>query len=137
MVIQGKYREQVLYLVFGLTTTLINWVIYIILINFLGLTISNAIAWIVAIAFAFHVNKLYVFRSLYDSVKKTVKEILMFLSARIITGMIELFGFPLLIFIGVNQSVFGIDGAVAKAIVTVIGIILNYVFSKFIIFKKS
>lgn len=60
----------------------------------------------------------------------------MFLSARIFTRVIEIAGLPLLVYIGLDQEVFGIEGAVAKAILSVVVIILNYVFSKFAIFRK-
>ena len=54
-----------------------------------------------------------------------------------ITGVLELFGVPLLVAIGLNQPLFGAEGFVAKLVVSVIVVILNYVFSKLIIFKDK
>ena len=59
-----------------------------------------------------------------------------FLSARILTGVLEMAGVPLLVSLGLSVAIFGIEGAVAKIIVTIAVIILNYVFSKLFIFKK-
>jgi len=132
-----KYKEQILYLLFGIATTLVNWIAYVLLLNVLNLEISNAIAWFIAIAFAFHVNKLYVFKSPYSSLKKTSKELFLFLGARVLSGFVDIFGLPLLVYIGVDQTVFGIEGAVAKVIISVVVIVLNYIFSKFVIFGKK
>ena len=132
-----KYKEQILYLVFGFATTLINWVTYTVLLLVFTLTISNAIAWFVAVIFAFVVNKIYVFEQKKSSVPGVIKELLMFFLARAATGVFEILGLPFLVHIGLDQEVFGIEGAVAKAIISVIVIIANYLFSKFIIFRKK
>jgi len=131
-----KHREKILYLVFGVATTLVNWIVYTILLFFLSLAVSNAIAWVTSVIFAFFVNKKYVFESVTTSVKATLKEGFLFLNARIFSGIIDVFGLPLLVYLGLNQSVFGIEGAMAKAVLSIIVIIANYFFSKFIIFKK-
>jgi len=132
-----KYKELILYLIFGTATTLVNWIFYVLFLFVFSLTVSNAIAWFLAVLFAYVVNKKYVFESKYVSASQSIREISLFYAARILSGAIDILGLPLLIYIGVDQQVFGIEGAVAKAILTVIGIILNYIFSKFIIFKKT
>ena len=132
-----KYKEQILYLLFGIATTLVNWLVYVLLLNVFVLEISNAIAWLVAITFAFHVNKIYVFKRPYSSLKKTLRELFLFLGARVLSGFVDIFGLPLLVYIGIDQTVFGIEGAVAKLIVSVVGIVLNYIFSKFVIFGRK
>ena len=131
-----KRREQILYLVFGVATTLVNWVVYTLSLLFFSLTVSNSIAWFFAVVFAFIVNKIYVFRSVGTSTKKTFKELSLFFYARIFSGIFEIAGLPLLVWIGLDQKIFGIEGAVAKIVISVIVIVLNYLFSKFVIFKK-
>ena len=132
-----KYKEQILYIIFGAATTLVNWLSYTLLLFLFSLTISNAVAWFISVLFAFVVNKLYVFERKETSVTETAKELLLFFLARIATGVIEIFGLPLLVYIGLNQEIFGIEGAVAKIIISVFVIIANYIFSKFIIFRKQ
>ena len=134
-----KYKEIILYIVFGGLTTLVNWVIYSLLVRFcgVGITVSNAVAWIAAVVFAFVTNKIYVFESKNKKAKTVAYEFVSFVSSRAITGVIEIFGVPLLVKVGVDEKIFGIDGAIAKIIVSVIVIILNYVFSKLIVFRKK
>lgn len=140
-----KYRELVTYVISGGLTTLVNWATYTLFVHFfltgisnteLRATISNAIAWIVGLIFAYFINKLWVFESKSMAPAVVVKEFLSFTAARAVTGVMEIFGVPLLMRIGLNQTLFGVEGAIAKIAVSVIVIILNYVFSKLIIFKK-
>ena len=60
-----------------------------------------------------------------------------FVAARLATGLIEIAGVPFLVSCGLDQTVFGIEGMAAKAAVSVLVLILNYVFSKLLIFRKS
>ena len=155
-----KYKEIILYVVFGVMTTLVNWVVYAlteplfkamfhgddVMFNLFGMAITyttfaiflaNFIAWVAGVLFAFVTNKIWVFESKSWKPRVALKEFWLFVTARLITGVLEWFGVPLLVAIGLNQPLFGIDGFLAKIIVSVIVIILNYVFSKLIIFKKK
>ena len=64
-------------------------------------------------------------------------ELLKFFGARIVTGLVEIIGLPLLVYVGLNQTIFGVDGFVAKILISIIVIVLNYVFSKILIFKNK
>lgn len=134
-----KYKEIITYVIFGGLTTLVNWVVYTLLVNCTsaGITISNAIAWVASVIFAFVTNKIWVFES--KSFKPTVlfKEFTSFIASRVVTGFFEIAGVPLLVKIGIDQTIFGIKGMAAKLIVSVVVIILNYVFSKLIVFRKN
>lgn len=134
-----KYKEIITYVIFGGLTTLVNWVVYTLLVNCTsaGITISNAIAWVASVIFAFVTNKIWVFES--KSFKPTVliKEFISFIASRVVTGFFEIAGVPLLVKIGMDQTIFGIKGMAAKLIVSVVVIILNYVFSKLIVFRKK
>lgn len=134
-----KYKEIIMYLVFGVSTTLVNFILYIIFVNLLqaNMMLSNAIAWFVAVAFAFFTNKLFVFESKSFNLKVLAKEMLSFLSARILSGIIEIIGPTLLYNTGFNFSFLGIKGFWSKAVVSIIVILLNYIFSKLFIFKKT
>ena len=132
-------KEIISYLFFGVMTTAVNWVVYTAFVKFLGvnITVSNAVAWIAAVIFAYFTNKIFVFESKSFKPLTLLKELVSFIAARALTGVIEIFGTPLLVKIGLSQKLFGIDGAVAKIIISVIVIILNYVFSKILIFRKK
>lgn len=155
-----KYKEIILYIIFGVLTTLVNWVTYWLveplissgmhgdelMFSLFGMDITyttfaiflaNFIAWVAGVAFAFVTNKIWVFESKSWKPSVAFKEFWLFVAARLITGVLEWFGVPLLVAIGLNQKIFGVDGFAAKIIVSVIVVILNYVFSKLIIFKDK
>ncbi|MDR0888168.1 MAG: GtrA family protein [Candidatus Methanoplasma sp.] len=133
-----KHREGVLYLVCGAGTVLVSWLSYIIFV-WLGLeiNISNILSWVCAVSFAFVVNKWIVFLSRSTEKKTLVREVSSFFLMRILTGLVAIGSFPILYDIGLNQSLFGIDGLVTKITVSIIEIVLNYVTSKYIVFKNN
>lgn len=133
-----KYKEVLMYLIFGVLTTLVNWVCYALLTKSgIEMNISNCIAWLVAVLFAFITNKLFVFESKNLEIKFVCQELVKFVSARLATGVIEILGLPALYYLGVKQSLFGVEGFLAKVLVSVVVVILNYVFSKLFIFRTK
>lgn len=143
-----KFHEFIMYMVFGILTTVVSWVSYAIftlVINdasFWGITISsstiaNVLSWICAVMFAFVTNKIWVFNSKSWKIGLVFGELFKFVSTRLLTGVIEWVGLPLLVSIGVNQTIFGIKDMVAKVLVSVIVVILNYAFSKLLIFRNK
>jgi len=137
--ISKRQQEIISYLFFGGLTTLVNFVIYIFFIHLIGLgiTAGNAIAWVVAVLFAFVTNKLWVFQSKSWMAKKVLREAGTFIGARITTGLLDMIGVPLLFYIGLRYPLFGIEGFTAKLIITVLVIILNYVLSKIFVFRPG
>ena len=135
-----KYKEIIMYLIFGVGTTVVNWVIYTVIVMLgkeVNLTIANIIAWVGAVAFAYITNKLWVFESKSWSLEVVWKELGMFLGARIFSGIFEIGLFPVLVWLGMNQAIFGVEGMLAKVVISVLVIVLNYIFSKLIVFKKK
>lgn len=149
-----KYREIIAYLFWGVMTTIVSWGSYSLLILiFQGLSdtnlqifgksfsltivIANTLSWILAVAFAFVTNKIRVFKSKSWKRKVVIPELIKFLSSRIATGIIEIIAVPALVAFGLNQTVFGIEGMVAKVIVSFLIVILNYILSKFLVFKTK
>ncbi len=128
-----KYKEQILYVFFGGLTTLINWGAYALCYNVLG--VSNVpsviIAWILGVAFAFVTNKIWVFESRSFDTKTVMRELWTFVAARLATGLLDLG----IMYLAVD--VLGGNGNVWKLISNVVVIILNYVFSKLIVFRKQ
>ncbi len=134
-----KYKEIIMYLIFGVATTLVNFVAYTVFIEVLNveMTVSNAVAWVIAVAFAFVTNKLFVFESKAKGLGTALKEAVSFVGSRAVSGAIEIFLPTGLYAIGLNFDLFGIKGFVAKAAVSIIVIVLNYVFSKLFVFRKK
>lgn len=133
------YKEIILYLVFGVLTTLVNWLTYSILVKFLSvnMNVSNVTAWIAGVLFAYITNRIFVFESKTHTLAGILKEFWLFVLARGVTGVLEIGGLPLLVKLGLNQTIFGVEGFLAKIIISVVVVILNYVFSKLIIFRKK
>ncbi len=132
-----QYREAVLYVVCGGLTTIVTWFSYAVFVwAGLELNLSNILSWVCGVSFAFVVNKWIVFESKSLEHTKLVKEATLFFGARIFTGIIAWVLFPILLWVGLDQVILGTEGFLAKIIVTVIEIALNWVFSKYLIFKR-
>ena len=130
-----KYDEIIRYLIFGVLTTVVSLLTYYLLVytvfdpsRALELQITNVIAWIVSVTFAYFTNRKYVFKTKDElSFKEAVK----FYLSRITTLIIDMFMMYILV------SVFKFNDKIVKLIVQVVVVILNYVLSKFIVFKKK
>lgn len=134
-----KYRELIVYFITGVLTTLVNWVVYALCVQTIGwsVAVSNALAWIAAVVFAYITNKLWVFQSYSWKPGFILREALLFVSSRILTGIFEIAAVPLLVRLGLSQPFFGVKGMWAKILVSVIVMVLNYVFSKLIVFRTK
>ncbi len=148
-----KYEEIIIYIVFGVLATIVSWGSYAIFekVFHLGVILSNTLSWTLAMVFAFFTNKLWVFKSKSFEKKLVLREFLTFASSRAVTGAIELLGVPLLEKAGLDRFVFTIvyalhldkigvlltDGLYSKISLSIVIVILNYVFSKLIVFRKD
>ena len=128
-----KYWDIVSYLFFGVLTTLVNYIIYLPFYNWLGCsaTASNMVAWVVAVAFAYVTNKPFVFKSHDWSWKVVGPELTKFVGCRVGSGLLET-GFLL-----VTVDMLHWDGNWMKVITSVLVVILNYVASKLLVFRKQ
>ena len=133
-----KYKSMILYLVFGVSSTLINWIAYAILESITNnIYVANILSWLITIIFTFITNKQMVFGSSNWKFSTLLPELLRFFLARMGTGVLEIVGVPLLLHIGVSGTLFGIQGLGVKCGITVIVIIVNYIFSKLFVFEKN
>ena len=141
-------RETILYIVFGVATTVVNYVVFHLLYNVLwnqeNSLIANAAAFVAAVIFAFVVNKLFVFESKSWNAATLKREVPSFLAARIGSFGIEEAGLFL------AEKVFKLGGVIAitlggteldwitviKVALAFIVVALNYVFCKLFVFKK-
>ena len=127
-----KYWDIVSYLFFGVCTTVVNYIIYLPCYNLLGMsaTVSNMIAWVVAVAFAYLTNKPFVFKSHDWSAKTVVPELAKFLGCRIGSGVAET------VILLVTVDLLGWNGNIWKLVTQVMVVILNYIGSKLLVFRK-
>ena len=121
-------RELVLYVFFGALTFFVNIVTYFIFEDLMGINylISNILAWFFSVLFAYVTNRIWVFESKSPDI---LKEMSLFFGGRIFSGAVDTGLMYLFI------DVLMISDLISKIVVQVIVIILNYVFSKLIVFK--
>ena len=129
----NKYKEVVMYLIFGVLTTIVSLVSYYLLTitifnpnNAILLQVANVLSWIISVLFAYITNRKYVFESKNNNI---LKEVSSFFGSRLITLLFDM----LIMFVGVTLLK-GNDKFI-KVISQVIVIVSNYIFSKLFVFK--
>lgn len=128
-----QYKQPITYLFFGGVSTVVNVVSYWLCYDISNLSniVSTLIAWIAAVLVAFITNKLWVFESRNTSFQEDLKEFFSFLGFRVISEIFDL----AIMYWAVDMM--NMNGLIWKIVANVIVVILNYIFSKFIIFKKT
>jgi putative flippase GtrA len=128
-----KYKEIMNYLVCGGLSTIVNFVVYFIATRVFGIeeVISSAISWFCAVLCAYITNKIFVFETKKDTKKAFIKEIISFFACRFISGILcDVGTFALMV------NVLHINDIFSKIVTQVMVVIINYIFSKLIVFKK-
>ena len=128
----NKYKEVIMYLIFGVLTTLVNIVVYALCTRGLSLDVyvSNVIAWILCVLFAYFTNRRYVFNSKVKTLNEKIRELTSFYGCRLFT-----FGVDMALMYVMIDLIF-VNDMISKIVVNVVVIVLNYILSKFLIFKK-
>ena len=154
-----KYKEPILYILFGVLTTLVNIVVYYLVADVLQVyyLAANMLAWVASVLFAFATNKTWVFESKSWKGSVVLPEMGSFVLARVATGVLDMALMWVLVDLCLwSQAGFGIGeggymiGALAgmkvvvcsgemmaKVLVNIVVIVLNYVASKLWIFRKK
>ena len=128
-----KYKEVISYLFFGVLTTVVNFVVYFactdgLHINYLAAT---AVSWVAAVLFAYVTNLKCVFESKVRGFMPILREMAVFVGCRVFSGVMDMG----IMFISVDMI--GISDRIAKFITQVAVVVLNYIFSKIIIFRNK
>ena len=128
-----KYKTLVDYAFFGALTTMVNYAVYFALtrplhVHFMA---ANVAAWVAAVAFAFCVNKRFVFRSQETGLRPVLKELSLFVLARLTSLGIESGLLYLLV------ALAGLNDAAVKITVGVLVVLANYAFSKLVVFRQK
>lgn len=128
-----QYWEVLSYLIFGVLTTVVNYCVYLPVYNILGLSasVSNVIAWVVAVAFAYLTNKPFVFKSHDWSAKTVIPELTKFVGCRVASGAAE----TLILLVSVDLLHW--NGNIWKLVTSVLVVVMNYIASKLVVFKKK
>ena len=126
-----KYRSTIMYLVFGVLTTVVNFIVYAPLFNFVHwpAAVCNGIAWVAAVAFAYVTNKLFVFESKSWG-SGVLGELLRFVGSRVASGAVETVSLLLTV------DILGWNGNIMKLLLAVFVIVFNYILSRFFVFRK-
>ena len=128
-----KYQSFLLYVIFGVLTTIVNIIVFFILYNMLhtGHNIAYVVAWFWAVLFAYLTNRVWVFHSTSTTTASIIKEVWQFYLARVLTGII---GYFILTF---GVDLLRQDANIWNIIQNIFVIVSNFVLSKLIIFKKD
>ncbi len=142
-----KYKEIISYVFFGVLATVVNLVSFKLFELILGeklYLVTNVVSWLITVIFAYFTNKLWVFESKSWKANVVIKELIGFFGARIFSLVVEEAGLWLMIDIchmgNISWDILSVNingNMIAKIIMQVVVVILNYVFSKLVIFKKK
>lgn len=129
-----EYKEIINYLIFGAFTMVVNFASYFIFAKLFHIdeVVSSGLSWFCAVLFAYITNKIFVFESKTKTVKEFIKEMMSFFACRVLSGILcDVGTFALMV------KVLNINDVIAKIVTQIMVVILNYVLSKLVIFKKK
>lgn len=132
MALYQKYKEPLHYIIFGVLTTLVNYVVYFLCLDLLAwhYLVVNVLAWVVSVLFAYATNRKWVFESKAKG-WHILKEMVLFFASRLASLGAEM----LLLFLMVDTA--HLHNGMSKVVAGVVVIILNYILSKLIVFRKN
>lgn len=134
-----RYGEILRFALGGVLTTAVNFLVYIPAFYLLfspalgetfGSVVANLLAWVLAVLFAFFINKHLVFKSKTDTRRGFLAQLFTFYATRAASGALEILLPALLIYLGMNNLL-------AKIAVSVLILVTNYFTSKFLAFRKK
>ena len=127
-----KYRDLLLYALFGLLTTLVNVAVYWLCAHPLGIPVvpSSVIAWVIAVLFAYLTNRTWVFHSSAETAGAVAREIVSFFACRLATGVLD-WGIMY-----VFAERLGLNDLAVKIVDNILVIVLNYAASRLLVFRR-
>lgn len=135
--------ETIAYLICGILTTIVDWLVFAVLNERLQMDyrLSTAVSWLSAVVFAYIVNKLIVFKNYRFHPAYLWKEWLSFFAARAVSGVMVMVLMVVFVdFLKWGRWYLGtvkVGVYLAKVVVSAVNLVVNYLFSKLWIFKKS
>ena len=136
-----RHREGVQYLLWCALTTAVSWLSYNLYARLpLGASVvwlASTLSWLTAVTFSFVANKLRVFRSRSWKPSVVLPELVKFYSTRLLVGLLEIVLVPVLVWLGLDVPLFGVEGMLCKMLVTPVVILLNYTCGKWLVFRRK
>lgn len=128
-----KYKEPILYVVFGGLTTLVNMISYFLETRLFSIDeiTATVISWVLSVAFAYITNKIWVFESKRSDFGYLCREVASFFGCRLFSGALDVGMMYLFV------TIFGFPDIFIKIMSNIVVVVLNYIFSKLFIFQKS
>lgn len=127
-----KKREMIQYIIWGVLSAVLNVGLFqILILGSVDYRIANLITIIVVKIFCYVTNKFFVFRTPYEGLKVLLKEMMAFIFARGVTSILDYVGVLVLVELFKCQEMF------SKCVMAVVVVVVNYIFSKFFVFKKK
>ncbi|MDY3052012.1 MAG: GtrA family protein [Ndongobacter sp.] len=132
--ILNKYRELITYLIFGVLTTLVNYVVYFVATRILRIDYlpANGLAWIISVLFAYWTNRKWVFQSTARGFRAIAPEAGRFIGGRVSSLILDMG----IMYIGITLMGLGAYDFWVKTVSQVVVIVANYVISKYFVFQK-
>lgn len=128
----GNRSEIFSYVFFGMLTTLVNYLVYLLCRHGLGpehLIINTCIAWFVSVLFAYITNKIWVFKNNNFGIAYLIQELMSFIFSRLFTGVLDV------VIMKICVDFVGFNDLATKIVSNIIVIVLNYLLSKKIVFR--
>lgn len=127
-----NYKEMLLYVLFGGITTIISVFTFTIVYEFFSINehVANVISWLLAVLFAFVTNRTWVFKDTLDNNSSVLVQAISFYAGRFATLVVE----ELIIFVFISKLNF--NAVSVKVATQVIILVLNYLVSKFFVFRQ-
>lgn len=131
--LQKINKQLIMYALFGILTTLVNITAYFFFVRFISLDffISNLLAWIISILFAYITNRIYVFKSKASGIRNLMREVFLFIATRLFSGVLDMVALYMFV-----ETLSFKDG-VSKLITNIMVIFTNYLFGRLIVFKNG
>ena len=127
-----KKREMIQYIIWGVLSAILNVGLFqILILGSVDYRIANLITIIVVKIFCYVTNKFFVFRTPYEGLKVLLKEMMAFIFARGVTSILDYVGVLVLVELVNCREMF------SKCVMAVVVVVVNYLFSKFFVFKKK
>lgn len=126
-------KEIVLYVIVGVLTTIVSIASYYVFARIMNMhyLIASILSWVLAVLFAFVANKRYVFSNKSTHMKEVLQQFIQFVSMRGVSLIIDLAMMFILV------SLMNVNDVAAKVVVNIVVLVLNYGFSKWVIFKEK
>ena len=128
-----RYREPILYIIFGGLTTVVSFVSYCVLVDVLHLhyMAATVLSWVISVTFAYVTNRKWVFESRAHGLCAMLWEMISFFACRLASGFMEMG----MMFIGVDLLC--VNDKAVKLIANIFVIVANYILSKVFVFRKK